>query len=189
MKKLLPQILRYSSILISSLLFSSCTSFMDLSQDQLAKIRFGCSSKCTSIVLNSNPQQQPLSRRQKARIRAFLRHSPRHGNILVSECDPNFDHNLTRQISAYILHRKYRPIRVRPTLPYHHLHTRCVNLVRGPITMYPPHCSLQTATISTPSYSRLIGHNFGCATQYNLAQMIRDPNDFFIRSGVEGDIK
>ena len=135
-------------------LITGCTNFMSMQQLKLKRIRFGCSRQCQSIV--GYQYRHALNAKQKSQIRKFLKRKSRRTDIMVSECDPNHSHHLTSLVARYIASKGYRPVMVKATFPYHHLHGHCVNLVRGPIILYPPKCSKSVVNMSNPSYNPLV---------------------------------
>ncbi|OGT37338.1 MAG: hypothetical protein A3F12_06160 [Gammaproteobacteria bacterium RIFCSPHIGHO2_12_FULL_38_14] len=148
-------------------------------------IQVVCGPACQTIVFPYRCSSLTLT--QKKQIKRFVYKRGRHTPIYVSVCASNSRDILLNEarvnaIKAEIKRLGYKPVRLKPTLPADLETTRCVNLVRGKVRLYVQHCPNNTWPPSVQS----IGSNFGCTTNYNLAQMVIDPWDFLATPGDNG---
>ena len=156
------------------------------------KIILRCGVGCLTVH-QANPHRVGLSKANLKAIQTFLAKQSISDAVLVSPCEKNRPTALFMEsIARAVFSRGYRVVKVRSTLPFRIGNRSCVNLVRGPIMMYPPSCkSVNHArgNFMVPRGVSLVGHNFGCYYQKNLAAMLDDPYDLLVLSGVSGKIK
>lgn len=152
-------------------------------------IRVVCGPSCQTIYFKRNTSY--LTPEQRYRINEFVYQTRRHHPVYISMCRTNPPDLLLntariRVLEEHIKSLGYKPILLKSTLPADLQSKYCANLVRGKLKMYVQGCPNRTLSASVQN----IGTNFGCTTNYNLAQMIINPWNLLARpgdNGTEGD--
>ncbi|OGT38554.1 MAG: hypothetical protein A3F11_04680 [Gammaproteobacteria bacterium RIFCSPHIGHO2_12_FULL_37_14] len=152
-------------------------------------IQVVCGQSCKTIYFRNNSAY--LSPEQRYRINEFVYQSKRHQPIFISLCNtnpPNLALNSyrLRLIIRQVKNLGFTPVTLKPTLPEDLSSKNCANLVRGKLKLYVQKCPNNTITPSVHN----VGSDFGCTTNYNLAQMIINPWNLLARpgdNGTEGD--
>lgn len=113
--------------------------------------------------------------------------------LLVAPCknrqpSPNFIDKILKIIQS----RGIRVSMVKPMIPYSFTGNVCLILVRGPVVVHPPKCMTpkrKRGAFIFPESTPLVGDDFGCYSQQNLAFMIDNPRDLVALSGFSGRIE
>lgn len=141
-----------------------------------------CGAQCLTIV-NDSAYIGSLNK--------FLLHQDKSKSVLLASCSkfpasPVFMDKVARSIIV----KGYRVARVHDTIPHEGINKACMVLLRGPVMLYPNKClpkqGLSGGTFLIPARTPLVGSNFGCYSQQNLARMIDDPSDLLVLSGRSG---
>ena len=172
--------MRKHILFILTTAISGCSWLIDHEVATTSPIKFKCSKKC--ITIESKSTKNSLTNIEKRKIEILIRSYKKQEQILISACNTQSEH-FAILIHNYISTHYHKKIRlVNNTLPAVTKVNQCVNFVRGKIRIMLPNCTKYENYKPTS----LVNKKFGCANNYNLVKMIRDPNDFFIGSGVGG---
>ena len=187
-----------------SLFMMACTPNEEVwTGDNKNHIRVVCGKSCQTILFSENSSY--VSNKEKNKIRRFVNRRPNQ-RIFVSPCDSTTQHfeasyersEEAREVAILTEERVNavkkevnrfggHPVRLKPTLPAKLKTKNCVNLVRGnDLRLYVERCPNMVLDPSVQRYSS----NFGCTTNYNLAQMIINPWNLLALpgdNGTEGD--
>src|SRR3990167_1694829 len=152
-------------------------------------IKVVCGPSCKTIYFKSHSAY--LTTEQRYRINEFVYQSRRRQPIFISLCDTNSPNLQLNTYRLHIIERQvknlgFKPVFLKPTLPADLGSKNCANLVRGKLKLYVQGCPNRTLTPSVQN----VESNFGCTTNYNLAQMIINPWNLLARegdNGTEGD--
>ena len=174
----------------SFLLLTSCTLKEEVWTGQSKNsLRVACGSSCRTITFSLNSAY--LGPAQRAEIRDFVHRTNRNQRIYVSPCATNdavfpLTESRVIMIKEEVERLGYTPVQVKSTMPANLTTARCINLVRGKLHLYVQNCPNTTLLPSVEN----INSDFGCATNYNLAQMITNPWNLLTLpgdNGTEGD--
>lgn len=181
-----PQSMLKSAILVlASLLIVACAPNEEVwTGENKNPIQVVCGKSCKTILFS--PGSAKLMPDQRRKIKHFVYRAHRH-RIYVSSCASNTDHPMLieerlKAVKQQIKNLGYTPIRLKDTLPAKIKVKNCINLVKGDVYLYAQNCPNRTLLPSTND----VGSNFGCTTNYNLAQMIINPWNLLALPGDNG---
>ncbi len=152
-------------------------------------IQVVCGKSCKTILFR--PDSARLSSEERYQINQFVYQAHRRQRIFVSPCVtndalPELNEARINIVMQQIKNLGYTPIKLKPTMPADLTTKRCINLVKGKLSLYVQNCPNTTVPPSTNT----IGSDFGCTSNYNFAQMVINPWNLLALpgdNGTEGD--
>ena len=174
----------YLSIVFSAACTKITQDSTNLTRNNQIKPILGCGVQCLTIKQGENFKQN---------LTRFLKEQDLNKTLILANCrnrpsSPVFMERVARAIFA----QGIRVAKAKPMLPYEPVTDACLMLVRGPIILYPPRCISpvrERGAFVLPIETPLVGDDFACYSQQNLAYMLDDPSDLLRLSGFSGQLR
>lgn len=165
--------LNFIVVVFSTLLLASCSSIVNLEQrEQEDLIRISCGKACKTLTSENGS----LTFKEEKLLKMYVKQFDSKQPILVAACNDQLQSKqFAFAVIDYLKLQHKKAYMVRQVMPYKRIANDkiCINLLKGRLRFHLPNCK------DTKNYQTnlLVGYDFGCSSQYNLLQMLKDPND------------